>query len=133
MIERTTNPDKFAAWFNSVVPGAYRKITAQDTRDMTECGLIKCYGGYFSRVDLETVRALLRYEQMREKRSAQEALEYTKEPAKCKMCGQSLPPEPEDKAGRPKEYCSECESFRNNERQKKRRRRHRKHFKPAIT
>ncbi|MFC1985092.1 hypothetical protein ACFLUW_01650 [Chloroflexota bacterium] len=44
MIERSTNPGKFAAWFNSVVIGAYRKITTQDIRDMETCGLIRRSG-----------------------------------------------------------------------------------------
>ena len=129
MIERTTNPDKFAAWFNLVVPGAYRQITTQDIRDMTECKLLRCYGGYYSRTDLETVRALLQYEQMREKRSAKVLREDKSEPACCKKCGQPLPSEPEGKKGRPREYCPSCESFRNAERyrrwrKKKRRPRH---------
>jgi len=45
------SPDKFAEWFNNVVPGAYRSITAQDIRDMTECGLVAHYG-YYIRQDL---------------------------------------------------------------------------------
>lgn len=119
MIERTTNPEKFANCFNSVVPGAYRKITTQDIRDMTECGLIRCYGGYYSRVDLERVRGILQYEQMREKRSAKSPDNNKQEQPTCKMCGEPLPPKPADKAGRPKEYCSKCELLRVAERCRK--------------
>jgi len=53
------SPDRFAAEFNAVVPGAYRKVDAEDVRCMTSCGLIGRYGHYY-RSDLETVRAILR-------------------------------------------------------------------------
>ncbi len=36
---------------------------------MTECGLIGKYGGYYYRTDLERIRAVLQYEQMREKQA----------------------------------------------------------------
>lgn len=62
------SPDRFAEWLNRVVP-AYRKITPEDARDLTECGLIGKYQ-YYGRADLETVRAILQYEQMREERIA---------------------------------------------------------------
>lgn len=133
MIERTTNPDKFANYFNSVVSGAYRKITTQDIRDMTECGLIRCYGGYYSSADLERVRGILQYEQMRDKRSAQQATDDKQESPKCKLCGKSLSPESKDKTGRPKKYCCECEPFRNKERQREWRRRHRKQRQEAMS
>ena len=59
------NPGRFAAKFNSTVPGAYRQVTVDDIRQMAQCGLIgRC--GFFDRSDLETVRGLLRYEQLRE-------------------------------------------------------------------
>lgn len=99
MIERTTNPDKFAAWFNSVVPGAYRKVDARDVRDMTECGLIGRYG-YYGRLDLETAGAILQYEQMREKRSAKPLEEDEPKQPSCKMCGGPLPPQLEGREGR---------------------------------
>ena len=70
-----TSPDKFAAVFTTTFPGAYRIVTVQDVRDMTECRLIGKYGEYYGRADLETVRCILQYEQMREKQSAQ----YTRE------------------------------------------------------
>ena len=119
MIERSTNPAKFASWFNSVVPGAYRKITTQDIRDMETCGLIRRHGGYYHHTDLEMVRGILQYEQMREKRSAKEAKEDEHNLPSCKMCGLPLPIEPEGKKGRPREHCSNCELFRNKERNRK--------------
>jgi hypothetical protein len=60
-----TNPRQFATRFNSTVPGAYRQVTAEDIRQMAQCGLIgRC--GFFTREDLETVRGLLRFEQLRQ-------------------------------------------------------------------
>ncbi len=53
--------DKFTEWFNQIVPGAYRKITTQDVRDMAGCKLIAKYQ-YFGRADSEVVRAILLYE-----------------------------------------------------------------------
>ena len=58
-----TSPEKFAVLFNEKYPGTYRKITTQDVRDMTTCGLIGRYGFYL-RVDLETIRGILEYEQL---------------------------------------------------------------------
>ncbi len=59
-----TNPSPFAAKFNATVPGAYRQITGDDIRQMAQCGLIgRC--GFFTREDLQTVRGILRYEQLR--------------------------------------------------------------------
>lgn len=116
MLQMITSPEKFANYFNSVVPGAYRQITTQDIQDMTECKLIRCYGGYYSRTDLERVRGILQYEQMREKRSANQNKEDEQELPSCRICGQPLPPKPEGRKGRPKEYCSNCESLRNKER-----------------
>ena len=103
------SPDKFAEWFNSAVPGAYRSITAQDIWDMTECGLIAHYGYYISQ-DLETVRAILLYEQLREKRSKKQDT-----PRTCKRCSKLLP-DNGSRRGRPSEYCSDCEPYRGRER-----------------
>ena len=58
-------PRRFAAKFNSTVPGAYRQVTIDDIRQMAQCGLIGRHG-FFSREDLEIVRGILRYEQLRE-------------------------------------------------------------------
>ncbi len=128
-----TSPWKFAAWFNEKYIGAYRQITTEDVEEMTVCGLICRYRSYSLSQDSETIRGILQYEQLREKRSEQESTEDKLELLKCKMCGQLLPIEPEDKSGRPKEYCSGCELFRSKERKKKSRHQRRKHCKPAIT
>jgi len=106
------SPDKFTEWFNSVVPGAYRKLTAEDARDMAECKLIGKYG-YYSYNDLEVVRAVLQYEQFQNERSQKEDKVRL-----CKRCGRPLP-ENGNGRGRPREYCSECDIFRGRERYKK--------------
>ena len=111
MRQPVLTPDKFAALFNSMVPGAYRQVTAQDVQDMTRCGLIGRYG-YYGRADIETVRAILQYEQIRRDREQQANVAR-----KCKRCGEVLPDC--DGVGRPKEYCAECESFRGKERWRK--------------
>jgi len=111
MAQFTTNAQKFADLFNAKVPGAYRSITAQDIRDMVDCGLIKKWGGFYSD-DLQTVIGMLNYEQMREKRTKEQTREVVDEPTRCKLCGQVLLPKAEGKKGRPKEYCPGCESSR---------------------
>lgn len=103
-----TSTDKFAAWFNSIVPGAPRRISAEDVGLLTKCGLVGCYG-YYGHVDLETVRGILQYESLREEKAQTQSSEASAEPPRCKHCGQPLPPKPEGKRGRPKEYCKECE------------------------
>ena len=108
--------EQFAGWFNDKYPGAHRWITTQDVNDMTVCGLIGRYRYYSLSREGETVRGILAYEQMREKRSVKPILEDKQEPSKCKRCKQPLPPEPRGKKGRPREYCPGCESFRNKER-----------------
>ena len=117
MIQILTSPDKFAAVFTTTFPGAYRSVTSQDVRDMTECGLIGKYGEYYYRTDLERVRAILQYEQMREKRSARCIKEEEPQlPPSCKMCGRLLITQSNGKKGRPREYCPGCESSRSTER-----------------
>ena len=106
------SPDKFALWFNAVVP-AYRDITVQDVRDLTKCGLIWRYK-YYGLQDIETVRAILQYEQLRDERSQKE--DATR---KCKRCGQVLPIQTNRTRGRLHEYCNSCEKFRSKERQEK--------------
>lgn len=59
------DPAKFAARFNSRVPGAHRPVTDDDIREMTVCGLIG-RRSFFERSDIETVRGVLRYERMRQ-------------------------------------------------------------------
>ena len=127
-----TCPKKFAALFNEKYVGANRRVTVEDVICMTSCKLI-CRHDYYLRDDLEIVRGVLEYEQMREKQSAREYNENKLESRKCKMCGQQLPLEPEAKGGRPKEYCSECELFRSKERKKKSRRQCRKRHNPVTT
>ena len=118
MRQTITSPDKFATMFNSTVPETYRHITAQDIRDMTECGLIRRYG-YYIRLDLEMVMAILKYEKLREKRLQKPPVEDRLEPPRCKRCRQPLPPQPEGKIGRPREYCTDCEPARSKERYRK--------------
>ena len=127
-----TSPKKFAALFNEKYIGANRQITVEDVICMTSCKLI-CRHDYYLRDDLEIVRCILEYEQMREQKHAQQFTDNRLEPRKCRMCGHPLPTEPEYKSGRPKEYCSGCESFRDKERKKKSRRQGRRNCKPAIT
>jgi len=59
------DPAKFAARFNSRVPGAHRLVTDEDIREMAFCGLIG-RRGFFERSDIETVRGVLNYEKMRQ-------------------------------------------------------------------
>ena len=118
----TTSPDKFAKDFSKTVPGAYRQISTQDIRDMTDCGLIKRYGSYSS-TDLQTVIGVLRYEQLLEKRKQKTIEREQGQQHSCKLCGESLPPEREGKKGRPREYCDYCESKRAKERNSKWRKR----------
>ena len=127
-----TNAHRFAEFFNTKVPGAYRRITARDILDMKSCGLIG-HSNYYGHADLEIIRGILEYEQMREKHSAKQTSEYTQEPLKCKMCGEPLPNGPEGKRGRRRQYCTGCESSRSTERKKKSRRQGSKRYKPAIT
>ena len=110
------SPDKFVEWFNQVVPGAYRKIDGQDVRDMTELGLVGKYQ-YYGRSDLETVRAILLYEQIRDERREKACLQDT--PRTCKRCRQPLPVQSDGSKGRPSEYCPDCEPFRGRERYRK--------------
>ncbi len=118
VIGLTGNTERFAAQFNAKLPGAYRQITVQDIKDMTECGLIKRYG-YYSHSDLETVRAILLYEQLLEKRLKKPLNEEKLILPRCKMCGEQLLVQLEGKKGRPREYCSECESLRRKDRYRK--------------
>jgi len=115
VIGLTGNAERFAAQFNAKLPGAYRQITAQDIKDMTDCGLIKRYR-YYIHSDLETVRAVLQYEQLIEKRMKKQTVEDKLQVLCCKMCGQSLSTQPEGKKGRPREYCQKCEKSRQKER-----------------
>ena len=107
------SPDRFAAEFNAAVPCACQKIDAQDIQDLTKCGLIGRYS-YYGRADLETVRAILLYEQLRAEREREACLKDV--PRTCKRCGKSLCSQSNGRRGRPNEYCQQCESYRNRER-----------------
>ena len=128
-----TSHDKFASWFNETYPGAYRLITAEDAGGLTDCGLIGHNQYYSKSRDGETVRGILEYEQMREKRSAKEIINNNQASQKCRICSQPLPTETEGKKGRPREYCPRCESMRNKDRQKRLRFRRRNKVKTLVT
>ncbi len=61
--EVMADPVRFATKFKTTVPGAYRLVSAEDIRYMSHCGLIGQHG-FFTREDLETVRGILKYEQL---------------------------------------------------------------------
>ena len=126
-----TSPKKFAALFNEKYVGANRRVTVEDVICMTSCKLIGRHD-YYLRDDLEIVRGVLEYEQLRERQPAQEYSEDKSGSRKCKICGQTLLYEPESKAGRPKEYCSECQTVRSKERKKKSRRRNKGLHRPIT-
>jgi hypothetical protein len=113
----TSSPEKFAKWFNDKYPGVYRKVVTDDVKDMKDCGLLYRYGYYSGSSDGETIRAVLRYEQLRENRLTQHINE--RKPSCCRRCGKPLVTNQQDKPGRPKEYCLECEIYRNRERQRR--------------
>jgi len=121
MVHLITNPQKFADLFNAKVLGVHRQITVDDIRLLTECGLIKRYGWYDS-TDLQTVIGILKFELITQQRVRKGAQEASPKQARCKLCGQALPTEPESKKGRPREYCSDCESARSTIRSRKWRR-----------
>ena len=116
-------PKKFAQWFNGKYVGSHRQITADDVKDMAVSKLIHRHGYYSTSIDGETVRAVLQYEQLRESRS--EHQEQAEKALACRICGRPLPPVPEGKPGRPREYCAECEPQRTKDRQTRSRRRRR--------
>lgn len=105
-------------WSPKSAAGAYRQITAADVRLLTECSLIGRYR-YYGHIDLQTVRCILRYEELREKRIQKQERGAAMEPLRCKICGEPLPIQPEGKMGRPREYCPQCEASRSKERNRK--------------
>ena len=115
-------PNRFAEWFNRVAPGAYRQITAEDVQDMTQCGLIGRYGEYMQ-LDIEIVRAVLQYEQLRHNRQKRADIRDSDGSVHCRRCGVALA-RPKAKRGRPSEYCRDCEPFRGRERNRKWRSKH---------
>ncbi|MBA7612802.1 hypothetical protein ES703_20042 [subsurface metagenome] len=118
VIGLTGNAERFADLFNAKLPGAYRQITAQDIKDMTDCGLIGKYK-YYGRTDLQIVRGLILYEQLWQKRMKKPTVEDKLQILCCKLCGDSLSTRPEGKKGRPREYCPKCESLRRKDRYRK--------------
>ena len=112
-----TSAEKFAEWFNAKVPGVYRKISTDDVKDMTTYGLIGRYGCYLN-LDIETVRAVLQYEQLRQNRQQRDEIRDDDGVIHCRRCGVVLA-KPDDKRGRPREYCDQCQPFRVRERHKK--------------
>ena len=120
MTQLTTRPEKFANEVNAKSLGANRQITVDDVRDMTNCGLIGKYR-YYIHSDIETVRAILQYEQLRQNRQKREEIKDEDGVIHCRGCGLVLA-KPEGKKGRPREYCSDCEPFRARERNNKWRR-----------
>ena len=114
MVEITASPKHFAQHFNEKVPGAWRKLTIADVFKLTELGLVKRHGYYSPSQDLETVRAILAYEEWRQRQKEPTPIPeaQSKAPRLCKGCGQPLPPAPEGKHGRPRAYCDTCEPMR---------------------
>ena len=110
-------PEDFVTWLAKAIPGAYRSITAQDVCDMTACGLIGKYG-YYIHLDIEAVRAILQYEQLRQNRQTKNEIRDDDGVIHCRRCGVVLT-KPKTKRGRPVEYCSDCEPFRGRERNRK--------------
>jgi hypothetical protein len=117
-----TSPKAFAEWSNEKYPGTSCRITPEDVNDMTACGIIHRYGYYSVSMDGETVRGVLQYEQLRQKRMKKQTAEDKSEPQKCKRCGQPLTYQQEARKGRRREYCQQCESSRVKERYQKWRR-----------
>ena len=110
MAQLTTRPDKFATEVNARLPGAYRQITVDDVRDMVACGLIGKFDCFLD-LDLETVRAILQYEQLRENHQKRDEIRDKNGSIYCRRCGVVLT-KPDGKRGRPREYCPDCESSR---------------------
>ena len=117
MMKHITTPERFADYFNAKVPGAYRQITTEDVRDMTSCGLIGKYGEYL-KLDIETVRAVLQYEQLRNNRQKRADIKDSDGSIQCRNCGAALV-RPDGRPGRPREYCAACEPSRGRERYRK--------------
>lgn len=109
-----TNPQKFADFFNAKVPGAYRKVSSDDIRDMTTCGLIRRYD-YYIHLDIETVRCILLYEQLQQNRQKRDKIRDDDGVIHCRRCGVALA-RPKAERGRPSEFCDKCQPFRGRDR-----------------
>lgn len=110
MAQLTTRPDKFAAEVNAKLPGAHRQITVDDVRDMVACDLIGKFN-WFLTLDIEIVRAVLQYEQLRQNRQERADIRDSDGSIHCRSCGAVLV-KPDGRRGRPHEYCPGCESSR---------------------
>ncbi len=110
-------PEGSAAWFTGVMPGAYRQGSADDIRDMTACGLIGRYDCHIQ-LDIETIRAILQYEQLRQNRQKKSEIRDSDGSIHCRRWGVVLA-KPDGKRGRPNEYCPDCEPLRGRERHRK--------------
>jgi len=66
------NAEQFAEQFNSLFPGAFRILTADDVKEIVRCGLIRRHG-YYEWLDLQTVRGIIQYEALRNQRLSKEA------------------------------------------------------------
>ncbi len=77
-----TSPRKFPAWLTEKYIEAYRQITAADVEDMITSRLTGRYGSYSESLDGETIRGILQYEQLQEKRPAKEVIDGQLEPPK---------------------------------------------------
>jgi hypothetical protein len=102
--------EDFVVWFTRVVPGAHRQITVDDVKDLTTCGLIGMYG-FYMQLDIETVRAILQCELLRQNRENRDEIRDSEGIMHCRGCGAVLP-ETDGKRGRPKEYCPDCDASR---------------------
>lgn len=114
MPKLTSNPQKFALLFNRMVPGAYRKLTVDDVRKLTELGLVGRYG-YYCSDDRWTVIGILQWEQYREGRGGMSArnTSHDHDQRTCKGCSKPLPPLADEvRPGRRGEYCRDCEPYR---------------------
>ena len=99
---------QFAGLFNEKVVGAYRQVTTYDILLMARVGLIGQYDRLFS-WEIETVRRILRYEQLRDKQPEPPTLSgNAPEPQVCRLCKQHLATRKEGKRGRPQLYCDAC-------------------------
>jgi len=120
MAHIVTSPEKFANEVNVKLLGAHRQITIEDVKDMTSCGLIGRYG-YYIHLDIETVRAVLQYGQLRQNRQKRDEIRDDDGVIHCRGCSVVLA-KPEGKKGRRKEYCDACQSSRSTMRGRKWRR-----------
>ena len=109
--------EDFVEWFAKAIPGAFRSIDVEDVQDMTTCGLIGRFDHYIH-LDIETVRAILQYEQLRHNRQKRDEIRDDDGAIHCRGCGVVLA-KPDGRKGRPNEFCDKCQPFRGRERYRK--------------